>query len=228
MSGGLILVTGASRRIGAAVAKELAAPGRTVGINFRNSREQAEAVARQVEAKGAKALLLQADVTVASDVDRLFDSLPPGELETLVCNAGSPFRHQRVAETPPADFEAQWRAQALSSFLCVRRAAPLMAKNRAGRIVFVLTSALEGAPPAFMSAYVSAKYAVLGLAKAVEAEYGSKGVSVKCVFPGMTRTGFIKDFPRPLIDAAAEQAPGGRLSEPEDVAASVARLLEAR
>jgi 3-oxoacyl-[acyl-carrier protein] reductase len=221
VSGGLFLVTGASRGIGAALALELAAPGRTIGINFRSSRDAAQDVARRVEAKGAKALLLQADATSARDVDALFAGLPPERLNALVCNAGIPLRHQRVAETSPEDFEAQWRSQALSSFLFVRRAAPLMAKNRSGRIVFVLSSALEGAPPSFMSAYVSAKYAALGLAKAVEAEYAAKGVTVHCVFPGMTRTDFIKDFPRPIVDAAAP-------SSPEEVAASIARLLEPR
>jgi len=221
VSGGLFLVTGASRGIGAAVAGALAAPGRTIGINFRASRDAAAGVARAVEAKGAKALLLQADAASAADVAALFDRLPPEPLSALVCNAGIPFRHQRVAEISPEDFEAQWRAQALSAFLFVRRAAPLMAKNRSGRIVFVLTSALEAAPPAYMSAYVSAKYAVLGLAKAVEAEYAAKGVTVRCVFPGMTKTDFIKDFPRPIVEA---ENPG----TPEEAAAAIVRLLEAR
>lgn len=228
MSGGLILVTGSSRGIGAAIARELAAPGRLIGVNFRSSRDEAEVVARQVEAKGAKALLFQADVTSPQEVDALFDGLPPEPLNILVCNAGIPFRHQRVAETSPEDFEQQWRSLALSSFLCVRRAAPLMAKNRSGRIVFVLSSTLEGAPPSFMSAYVSAKYAVWGLAKAVEAEYGAKGVAVHCVFPGMTQTDFIKDFPRPIVDAARELNATKILAAPEDVAADVARLLGAR
>lgn len=219
MSGGLYLVTGASRGIGAALARELAAPGRVIGVNFRSSKDAAQGVARDVEAKGAKALLLPADVTSAKEVDALFAGLqePPS---ALICNAGVPFRHQRVPETSPEDFEAQWRSLALSSFLCARRAAPLMAKNLSGRIVFVLSSAVEGTPPAYMSAYVSAKYAVLGLAKAVEAEFGEKGVSVRCAFPGMVKTDFIKDFPRPIVEAGAPVSP-------EKAAADIARLVVA-
>jgi short-subunit dehydrogenase len=93
-----------------------------------------------------------------------------------------------------------------------------MAKRKSGRIVFVLTSALEDAPPAYMSAYLSAKHALWGLAKGVEAEVAGRGVSVRCAFPGMTKTDFIKDFPRPIVDEASP-------IEPSAVARSVLRLL---
>lgn len=228
MSGGLYLVTGASRGIGAATAVALAAPGRAVGINFRSSREAAEGVARRVADKGARPLLLPADASSPDAVEALFGSLPDLPLEAVVLNAGVPLRHARVHETAPEEFEAQWRAQALSGFLFCRRALPLMTKRRAGRLVFTLTSALEGAPPAFMAAYVSAKYALWGLAKAVEAEAGARGVTVSCLFPGMTDTDFIRGFPRPLVDAAREAAPGGRLATAEEVGAAAARLAEGR
>ena len=218
------LITGASRGIGAALAVRLAKPGRTIGINYASSDSAAAAVAKAVEAKGAKALLLKADVSDAAAVDAMFARLPDG-LDALVCNAAAAPRYARLNETAPEEYERQWRVGALGAALCCRKALPAMMKRKSGRVVFVVTSAAQGPAPAFMGAYVSAKYALLGLARAVEAEAGPRGVTVACSFPGMTETDMIKDFPRPVVDAAREAA--GRLATPQEVAEELAALVEA-
>lgn len=223
MSEWACLITGASRGIGAALAVRLAKPGRLIGINYSASDAAAAAVAKAVEAKGARALLLKADITDAAAVDAMFAKLP--DLDVLVCNAAAPPRYARLHETPPEEFERQWRVGALGAALCCRKALPAMMKRKAGRVVFVVTSAAQGATPGFMGAYVSAKHALLGLARAVEAEAGPRGVSVACSFPGMTDTDMIKDFPRPVVDAARESA--GKLSTPQEVAEDIAALVEA-
>jgi len=227
VTGSAILITGASRGIGAAVARELAAPDRTIGVNYLSSVDAAKTVARDVEAAGAKALLLPADVTSAPAVDALFETFlrETSRLDALVLNAGTPYRYARLAETTVEEFERQWRAQVQSAVLCCRRAAPVMLKQKSGSIAFVLSEAAQGAPPAFMAPYVSAKYAALGLAKALESELSPRGVRVRCVFPPMTETDFIKDFPRPLVDAAREARPDKRLASPREAARSVARAL---
>ncbi|MCX5796541.1 MAG: SDR family NAD(P)-dependent oxidoreductase [Elusimicrobia bacterium] len=226
----VILITGASRGIGAALAVRLAAPGRMIAINFRSRRDAAEKVAREVEARGAQALLLPADVTSPESVDGLFSALSQraGRLDVLISNAGVPFRYARAAEIAPGDFEAQWRSQAGAAHLCCRRAIPLMLRNGGGRIVFVVSSVAQGAPPAFMPHYVSAKYALWGFAQALSGELSGKGIRVDCVFPPMTDTEFIKDFPRPIVAAAREGTPAGRLSSPAEVAEQVAQLLADR
>jgi NAD(P)-dependent dehydrogenase (short-subunit alcohol dehydrogenase family) len=100
-----------------------------------------------------------------------------------------------------------------------------MLKQKSGAIAFVLSEAAQGSPPAFMASYVSAKYAALGLAKALESELSPRGVRVHCVFPPMTETDFIKDFPRPLVDAAREARPDKRLASPQEAARAVAKAL---
>ncbi|MDD5657248.1 MAG: SDR family NAD(P)-dependent oxidoreductase [Elusimicrobia bacterium] len=227
--GRVILITGAGRGIGAAVARRLAAPGRLLALNYLSRRDSAQAVARDVEAKGGRGLLLPADVTSASAVEDMFAALAEraGRLDVLISNAGAPFRYGRLPECSPADFEAQWRVQAGAAFLCCRAAVPLLKKSPAGRIVFVVSNVAQGAPPAFMAHYVSAKYALWGLAQALKAELSGKGIRVDCVFPPMTRTDFIKNFPRPIVEAAREASPGGRLPAPEETAAEIARVVEA-
>jgi 3-oxoacyl-[acyl-carrier protein] reductase len=217
------VITGASRGIGAALAVRLAKPGRLIGINYSSSHEAALAVAKAVEERGAKALLLKADISVAAAVNSMFARLPES-LDVLVLNAFPTPCYKRLPETPPEEFERQWRVGVLGAALCCRKALPAMMKRKSGRVVFVVTSAAQGAAPGFLSAYVSAKYALLGLARAVEAEAGPRGVSVSCAFPGMTGTDMIKDFPRPVVAAAREAA--GRLSTPEDVAERLAALAE--
>lgn len=223
-----MLVTGAGRGIGAAIAARAARPGTLVGINYLSRRDSAAAAAAAVEARGARALLLPADVSSPEAVDKMFDELEAraGRIDGLVCNAGLPYRYARLWELSPEDFETQWRVQCRGAFLCCRRAARLLARSPAGRIVFVLSQAAQGTPPAFMAHYVSAKYAVLGLARALETELRGKGVAVGCVFPPMTQTDFIKDFPRPIVETAREASPAGRLASPEEIAAEAQRLLD--
>lgn len=228
MSEPVYLITGASRGIGAAVAREFAAPGRVIGINYLSSKKSAEKVLSQVRAKGADGVLFQADVTSASAVDKMFEKLERGHgrLDIFISNAGVPFHYGRLADATAKDFENQWRTQVLGAFFCCRRAVALMAKNKKGKIIFVVSSVVQNNPPAFMPAYVSAKYGLLGFARALKEEVRSKGIEVDCVFPPMTDTDFIRDFPRPIVDAAREDAPGGRLETPENVARSIRALVE--
>lgn len=223
MSEWACLITGASRGIGAALAVRLAKPGRLIGINYSSSDAAAAVVAKAVEAKGARVILLKADISDAAAVDAMFAKLP--DLDVLVCNAAAAPRYARLHETPPEEFERQWRVGALGAALCCRKALPAMMKRKAGRVVFVVTDAAKGAAPGFLGAYVSAKHALVGLARAVEAEAGPRGVSVACAFPGMTDTDMIKDFPRPVVDAARESA--GGVSTPQDIAETLAALVEA-
>lgn len=223
MNGRRVLVTGGGRGIGAAIARALAAPGGTVFVNFRSDEASAAATAAKVAGAGARAVLARADVSVPAEVEALFGAVrrEAGGLDILVLNAGTPFRYERIAKLASEDFEAQWRGQAFASFLCLRQALPLFPKS-GGEVVFILSASAQGMPPGYMSGYVSAKYALLGLAKALESE--TKGLRVHCLFPGMAETDFIKGFPRPVVDAARE-AQGGSLTTPDSVAAEVLKAV---
>ena len=202
----------------------MAKPGGTVVVNYRSAAYAAAAACARVAASGARAVQAKADVTDPAAVDALFElaAKEAGGLDVLVLNAGVPYRYERLSKLTAEEFETQWRVLTCSAFLCLRRALPLFPKG-GGDVVFMLSAATVGAPPAYMAGYVSAKYALWGLARALAAESG-KGPRVHCVSPGMTETGFLKDFPRPIVDAARE-AQGGRLLSPDEVAAMVVSVL---
>jgi 3-oxoacyl-[acyl-carrier protein] reductase len=212
-----VLVTGASRGIGAAVAVELAGPGKTV---FGIDKSPDTGTCSAIERKGGKAVFCRADVTDPQAVDAVFSQV--GTLDVLVLCAGIPFRYERLAKTLPEEFEAQWRVQVHGAMLCCRAALPLMGEG--GHIVFLVSNVTEGEPPGFMAPYVTAKYGLMGFSRALAVETAKKGIRVHRVHPGMTDTDLIRDLPRPVKEAAAEAA-GGRLPGPEDVAREVAMLL---
>jgi len=220
----VILITGASRGIGAAIAKAMAGTGKTILINFKSAAKQAKEVEKAVRAQGADAALLKADVSSAKAVDAMFKTIEKrwGRLDALVCNAAITPRYERLIKTTPAEFEAHWKVQALGSYLCCRRAVPLM-RDAGGDVVFILSGVARAEPPAFMSPYVSAKYATLGLAKALAAETKDKGIRVHTLFPGFTDTDMIKALPRQIIETARE---AGQVANPEDVAQRVKETLE--
>lgn len=149
---------------------------------------------------------------------------------------GAPFTHfvhlpaLRVVNTRFKKFDEErflldMQVQALSAAAICRGLAPAMAKARFGRILFMLSSYVLGAPPKNTAAYVMAKQALWGLAKSLAADYAHAGVTVNCVAPSMMETKFLADTPRLIVEGAAAQNPMGRLATPADVVPAMAFLL---
>lgn len=122
-------------------------------------------------------------------------------------------------------FLADMQVQAVAAAAVCRRVAPAMAKQRRGRILFMLSSYILGAPPKNTAAYVMAKQALWGLAKSLAADYAPFGVTVNCVAPSMMETKFLADTPRLIVQAAAERNPMGRNATPADVVPAMEFLL---
>ncbi len=122
-------------------------------------------------------------------------------------------------------FSLDMRVQVESAAFICRRALPLMAKEKRGRVLFMLTSYICGAPPKFTAAYVMAKEALHGLAKSLAAEYAGVGVTVNCVAPSMMETKFLADTPDLVVQASAEANPMGRNATPADVVPAMEFLL---
>lgn len=226
-----LLVTGASRGIGAATAVLAARAGYAVGVAYRNDRAAAESVVRAIAGQGGTAVAVQADVGVEADVLRLFETIDSalGRLTALVNNAGILERQLRVEEMDAERIRRVFATNVLGSFLCCREAVRRMSTRRGGMggaIVNVSSRAARlGAPGEYVD-YAASKAAVdtltLGLAREVAAE----GIRVNAVAPGIVYTGIHAAGGEPgRVDRLKDSVPMKRGGQPEEVARAVLWLL---
>ncbi len=226
-----LLVTGASRGIDAATAVLAASQGWQVAVNYAANSLAADGVVRQIRAAGGVAIAVQADVSVETDVLRLFDTVDAklGRLDGLVNNAGVVDVAQRVDAMSVARLTRMWATNITSSFVCAREAVRRMSTQRGGSggvIVNLSSAAARLGSPAQYVDYAASKAAIdtftLGLAKEVAAE----GIRVNAVRPGIIETDIHASGGQP--DRAAQMAPMvpmQRAGRAEEVAQAIVWLL---
>ncbi len=212
LDGKRALVTGASKGIGRAIAKELAAAGAEVAVGYRTGKDEAEALATEI---GGRAL--QADVSVAEDAARLVDEA--GELDVLVNNAGLT-RDGLIARMPDEDWEVVLDTNLGGVFYTCRAVARGMMKRRSGAIVN-LTSVvgLHGNPG--QTNYAASKAGIIGFTKALARELATRNVRVNAVAPGYIETDLTNVLPEEAQQAILQNTPLQRMGAPEDVAGAV-------
>jgi 3-oxoacyl-[acyl-carrier protein] reductase len=211
------LVTGASKGIGAAIAKALAADGWHVAVNYRSDEEGANATVKAIEEAGGKAVALHADVTNGAP-DELFKQAEEqlgGPVLALVNNAGVTADGLAIQLDDDA-WDRVIGTNLTAAFRLTRRAMRPMVKARYGRIINV-ASVVGPRANAGQSNYAAAKAGLIGLTKTVAAEVARRGVTVNAVAPGFIETEMTKDIP----DAVIEAIPARRVGAPDDVAAAV-------
>jgi 3-oxoacyl-[acyl-carrier protein] reductase len=209
-------VTGASKGIGAAIAKALAADGWYVAVNYRSDEDGANATVKAIEDAGGKAVALHADVTNGAP-DELFKQAEEklGPVLALINNAGVTADGLAIQMDDEA-WDRVIGTNLTAAFRLTRRAMRPMIKARYGRIVNV-ASVVGPRANAGQSNYAAAKAGLIGMTKTVAAEVARRGVTVNAVAPGFIETEMTKDIPDAVIDAI----PARRVGTPEDVAAAV-------
>jgi 3-oxoacyl-[acyl-carrier protein] reductase len=215
--GGCALVTGASRGIGAAIARSLAAEGWPVGVNYRSDEEGAERVVKEIEAAGGRALAVQADVSDEGAPDAIFEQLEEqfGPVLVLVNNAGV----RADALSPQIEDEAWQRVldtNLSAAFRTTRRALRPMMKARFGRIVNIASIVGQRANPG-QANYAASKAGLVALTSTVAAEVARRSITVNAVAPGLVETDMTED----IGDALLKNVPARRAGTPEEVAACV-------
>ena len=220
----IALVTGASRGIGAAIARRLAADGHTVIVNYAGNAAAAEQVVRDIEAGGGKALAAQADVADTAAVTRMFDSAESafGGVDVLVNNAGI-LKLGAIGASDDALFDSQIAVNLKGTFNTLREASRRMRDG--GRIVNFSTSVV-GTKMENYGVYAATKAAVETLTAIQAKELRGRNITVNAVAPGPTATDlFLDGKSEELVQRMAKMSPMERLGTPEDIAAVVAFLV---
>ena len=216
-----VLITGASRGIGAETARLFAGKGWSVGINYHRSAQRAEALAEELRALGAQAVLFHADVADRAQVFRMTEDFLAafGRMDALVCNAGIA-RQELFTDVTEAGWREMMGVNLDGVFHCCQAALPDMIRRKAGRIVTV--SSMWGQVGASCEAvYSAAKAGVIGLTRALAKELGPSGITVNCVAPGVIDTEMNRFLSPEDRAALAEETPLERLGTPADVARAV-------
>ncbi|MER5391650.1 SDR family oxidoreductase [Saccharopolyspora sp. NPDC002686] len=227
----ITIITGGSRGIGAATALWLARAGHDLALCYRGNRSSAEEVADQVTSHGGRCVLVRADVSQESDVDRLFDETAEqlGPVTGLVNNAGLTAHVGDLADTPVEVIRQVIDVNFLGTVLCSRRAAQVMSTRRGGpggAIVNVSSGAATlGAAHEYVH-YAGAKAAVDAFTSGLAKELAQDGVRVNAVAPGLVRTDIHAGAGVPeRLETAVSRVPMGRAGEPEDIAPAIGWLL---
>jgi 3-oxoacyl-[acyl-carrier protein] reductase len=220
LKGKVAIVTGASKGIGAGIARSLGAAGAAVVVNYATSQEGADRVVADIKAKGGQAIAVKGDVAKAADVRRLFDETRKafGAVDVLVNNAGI-YKFQALDEVTEDEFHSQFNTNVLGTILATQEAARHFGPN-GGSVINVSSVASEDAVPT-ASVYSATKGAVDTLTRVLAAELGPRKIRVNVLAPGGVETegthaaGVIgSDFEKQII----ARTPLGRFGQPDDIA----------
>lgn len=222
-NGKVAIVTGASRGIGAAIALRLARDGFSVVVNFAGSKDAADALVRDIEEAGGKAIAAQADVSDPGAVARMFDMAEAafGGVDVLVNNAGI-MKLAPIAKSEDQLFDSQVAINLKGTFNTLREAGRRLRDG--GRIINLSSSVVGLLQPTY-AVYAATKAGVEAMTRVLAKELRGRNITVNAVAPGPTATElFLDGKSDELIDHIAKMAPLERLGEPHDIAGAVAFL----
>ena len=220
LDGKIAVVTGASKGIGASIAKHLAAEGAAVVVNYASSKEGADRVVDEITTIGGKAIALQADVTKKAEVEQLFAKTQHvfGKLDILVNNAGI-YEYLPIEDITEEHFHKHFDLNVLGLILTSQQAAKHF--GSAGGSIINISSIASTTTPATASVYSATKAAVDAVTKSLAKELGPRKIRVNSINPGMVVTegiqaaGVIGSDYQKQIEA---QTPLGRIGQPQDIA----------
>jgi 3-oxoacyl-[acyl-carrier protein] reductase len=225
LDGKVVLVTGASRGIGAAAAVRLAQGGAAVAVNYHQNKDAAEKVLSEVRNAGARGMVFQADVTQKDQIDKMVQAIEQqlGSIDVLVNNAYFPFEVGPLHALSWENFHRAVDHELSAFFYCTRACLPAMQQRKSGRIIVVSTR-LAQQPLPKMGAYAAAKSALESMANTMAIELGPLGIAVNVVTPAFTLTDASMIMPEAFKERVKETRPLKKHLYPEDVAGAIAFL----
>jgi acetoacetyl-CoA reductase len=225
LEGRVALVTGASRGIGRAIARELANRGATVVINYFNSIARAQELRDDIEGMGGESCLMQGDISDCREARRIMHKLLEiyGRIDILVNNAGIT-RDRSIRKMSDSDWLEVIETNLNSIFYCTSAAVPSMIEHKYGRIVNI--ASFSGQAGNFGQAnYAASKGGIIAFTKVLALELARYNITANVVAPGFTSTDMLAAVPGDILDQIRTRIPLGRFAQPEEIAKAAAFLI---
>jgi 3-oxoacyl-[acyl-carrier protein] reductase len=224
-TGKIVLVTGASAGIGAAIAQEFGQQGATVAINYLNNRSSAVGVADYIKTSGGNAIAVQGDVTNEASVKAMLKSIEQelGSIDILVLCAGPPAFWSRIVDQPLDTFEEKLLSE-MRSFMIAGSLVGKSMESRGKGCIIGLSSVMGRKTIEGFGVHSMVKSAVEAMLKTMALELGPAGIRVNTVAPSLTQTPGSSWVPDEGVEQTIADTPLGRLCTPEDVAKAVAMI----
>lgn len=218
------VVTGASRGIGKAIAIKLAEMGANIVLNYRSSEASVAEVAKALEEKGVKVVVVQGDVSKFEDAKNIIDTTVEklGSIDILVNNAGIT-KDGLMMRMKEEDFDRVIEVNLKGVFNCTRHTVPLMIKQRSGRIINI-SSFVGLAGNAGQTNYAAAKAGILGFTKSLAREVASRGITANAIAPGFIQSDMTDAVSEKVKEMVKSTIPLKEFGKPEDIAETVAFL----
>ncbi len=219
-----LMVLGATSQIGTALIRSIQGGYARILAHYNSNIERINELAQEF---GDKIIPVQADLNSIDSAQALADYIKvngflPDHFVHLACPR---CKNERFHKCRTDDFLKMYNCSVISSIEILKPVIEAMSKNKNGKIIIMLTVCTVNNPPAYLAPYVSSKYALLGLMKALAVEYSSKGICVNAVSPEMINTDFISDMPELAVAQAVEKSVMGRLLEVGEVIPTFEYLL---
>jgi len=226
LTGKVAVVTGASKGIGASIAKQLAADGASVVVNYASSKAGADKVVADIVAQGGNAVAVQGDVSKKADIDRLFNETKSafGKVDILVNNAGV-YEFAPLEQITEEHFHRQFNLNVLGLLLTTQAALNLFPAS--GASVINISSLVSTLAPATGTVYSATKGAVDTITGSLSKELGPRNIRVNAIRPGLVETDgtVVSGFTRgDFHDQYVKNAPLGRIGQPQDIASAASFL----
>lgn len=221
LGGRVALVTGASRGIGAVIARRLAQAGAKVGVNYLSSQDAAVHVVEAIAAGGGEAIPVEADVSQAKSAEAAVKKVVEhwGRIDILVNNAGIT-RDRLLLRMTPEEWDRVLEVNLRGAFLCTRFVMPYLIRQRRGRVINISSVVgISGNPG--QANYAASKAGLIGFTKAVAREVASRQVTVNALAPGFITTGMVEQLNEETQTQILNRIPMGRFGTAEDVAEAV-------
>src|SRR5215210_4946160 len=222
----VVVVTGASRGLGRAIAEELASGGAKVVVNYSTSKEPAEELVNQISESGGEAIAVQADVSDAEQAQNLIDQAMEkfNRVDVLVNNAGINI-DRSLRKLAVDDWDKVIQVDLNSAFYTVHAVLPHMTDQGGGKIIN-MSSFVGEAGNIGQANYSAAKAGLLGFTKTAALELARNGITVNAICPGFIETDMVGAIPEEMQEKILKTIPMGRFGQPEDIAQAVRFCIE--